>query len=244
MSPTVPHSSKSSTAEIAIAIGASIWVMHLLGDSLGTHLALPFAKDLLIDLGWMFLPVAAFVMVGSSNAVNLTDGLDGLAIVPVMIAAACFAVIAYVVGNAVFTNYLQLHAVAGAGELAVFCGALVGASLGFLWFNAPPAQVFMGDTGALSTGAALGTLAILLKKELLLVILGGVFVWEAISVMIQLGYFRWSKRRTGETKRFFLMAPIHHHFELKGWKETQVVIRFWIMGILFALMTFSTFKIR
>ena len=225
-------------AEVAIAVGASIWVMHLLGDSLGTHLALPFAKDLLIDLGWLFLPVAAFVMVGSSNAVNLTDGLDGLAIVPVMIAAACFAAIAYVVGNAVFTDYLQLHAVAGAGELAVFCGALVGASLGFLWFNAPPAMVFMGDTGSLSMGAAIGAVAVITKHELVLAIIGGLFVLETASVIVQVVSFKTTGRR------IFRMAPLHHHFEQKGWAEPTIVIRFWVIAVMLALIGLSSLKLR
>jgi len=206
--------------------------------------SVPFFKNLEIPFGILYIPWVTLVLTASSNAVNLTDGLDGLAAGLLAICALTLAAISYISGRVDFSDYLNIIYLPKAGELTIFSTALGGACLGFLWFNAPPAQVFMGDTGALSTGAALGTLAILLKKELLLVILGGVFVWEAISVMIQLGYFRWSKRRTGETKRFFLMAPIHHHFELKGWKETQVVIRFWIMGILFALMTFSTFKIR
>jgi phospho-N-acetylmuramoyl-pentapeptide-transferase len=225
-------------AEIAIATGASIWVMQLLGNSMGNHLALPFVKDLLVDLGWMFLPFAAFVMVGSSNAVNLTDGLDGLAIVPVMIAAACFAGIAYVVGNAVFTDYLQLHAVPGAGELTVFCGALVGASLGFLWFNAPPAMVFMGDTGSLSMGAAIGSIAVITKHELVLVIIGGLFVLETASVIVQVISFKTTGRR------IFRMAPLHHHFEQKGWAESTIVIRFWIIAVMLALVGLSSLKLR
>ena len=211
---------------------------------IGPVTSVPFFKNLEIPFGVLYIPWVTLVLTASSNAVNLTDGLDGLAAGLLAICALALAAISYISGRVDFSSYLNIIYLPKAGELTIFAAALGGACLGFLWFNAPPAQVFMGDTGALSTGAALGTLAILLKKELLLVILGGVFVWEAISVMIQLGYFRWSKSRTGETKRFFLMAPVHHHFELKGWKETQVVIRFWIIGILFALMTFSTFKIR
>ncbi len=225
-------------AEIAIGIGAAVWITSLLGEPLNAHLALPFAKDVLVDLGWFFLPFAAFVMVGSSNAVNLTDGLDGLAIVPVMIAAACFAMIAYVVGNAVFTDYLQLHAVPGTGELAVFCGSLVGASLGFLWFNAPPAMVFMGDTGSLSMGASIGAIAVITKHELVLAIIGGLFVLETASVVVQVVSFKVTGRR------IFRMAPLHHHFEQKGWAESTIVIRFWVIAIMLALVGLSSLKLR
>tara|TARA_B100001105_G_scaffold82149_1_gene65154 strand:+ start:1315 stop:2418 length:1104 start_codon:yes stop_codon:yes gene_type:complete len=228
---------------LGLIIGAWLYFGTEFRD-IGPVTSVPFFKNLEIPFGILYIPWVTLVLTASSNAVNLTDGLDGLAAGLLAICALTLAAISYISGRVDFSDYLNIIYLPKAGELTIFSTALGGACLGFLWFNAPPAQVFMGDTGALSTGAALGTLAILLKKELLLVILGGVFVWEAISVMIQLGYFRWSKRRTGETKRFFLMAPIHHHFELKGWKETQVVIRFWIMGILFALMTFSTFKIR
>jgi phospho-N-acetylmuramoyl-pentapeptide-transferase len=201
-------------------------------------LTIPFFKDLLLDLGWFYLVFAVFVIVGASNAVNLTDGLDGLAIVPVLIAASCFALIAWLVGNAVFANYLQVHFVPGTGEIAVLCGALIGASLGFLWFNAPPAQVFMGDTGSLALGGALGSIAVATRHELVLAIIGGLFVVEALSVMLQVFYFK----RTG--KRIFLMAPIHHHFEKKGWKEPTIVIRFWIIAFVLALIGLSTLKIR
>jgi phospho-N-acetylmuramoyl-pentapeptide-transferase len=198
----------------------------------------PFFKNLLVQLGWFFPVVAALVIVGSSNAVNLTDGLDGLAIVPVMIAFTCFAIIAYLAGNAIFANYLQIHAVPGAGELAVFCGALVGASLGFLWFNAPPAMVFMGDTGSLSVGGALGAISIITKHELVLAVIGGLFVLETVSVIMQVVSFRLTGRRV------FRMAPLHHHFEQKGWAEATIVIRFWIIATILALVGLSTLKLR
>ena len=201
-------------------------------------LALPFVKSLLVDIGWFSVPFTAFVVIGSSNAVNLTDGLDGLAIVPIMVAAACFALIAYVVGNSVFTEYLQVHHVPGAGELAVFCGALVGAGLGFLWFNAPPAMVFMGDTGSLSTGAALGLIAVMTKHEIVLAIVGGLFVLEAVSVIVQVASFKLLGRRV------FAMAPLHHHFEKKGFAEPTIVIRFWVIAVILALIGLSTLKLR
>ena len=205
-------------------------------DALG--LSVPFLKDLLIDLGWFFFPFAILVMVGASNAVNLTDGLDGLAIVPVMIAGGCFALIAYLVGNTVFSQYLQIHHVVGAGELAVFCGALIGAGLGFLWFNAPPAMVFMGDTGSLAMGGALGAISVVTKHELVLAIIGGLFVLETVSVIVQVFSFK----LTG--KRVFRMAPLHHHFEQKGWAEPTIVIRFWIIAVILALIGLSTLKLR
>ena len=205
-------------------------------DVLG--LSVPFLKDLLIDLGWFFFPFAILVMVGASNAVNLTDGLDGLAIVPVMIAGACFALIAYLVGNTVFSQYLQIHHVVGAGELAVFCGALIGAGLGFLWFNAPPAMVFMGDTGSLSMGGALGAISVVTKHELVLAIIGGLFVLETVSVIVQVFSFKLTGRRV------FRMAPLHHHFEQKGWAEPTIVIRFWIIAVILALIGLSTLKLR
>jgi phospho-N-acetylmuramoyl-pentapeptide-transferase len=202
-----------------------------------TDLAIPFLKDM-VPLGSFFIVFAILVIVGASNAVNLTDGLDGLATVPVMIVALCFGMIAYLVGNLVFANYLQIHHVAGAGELAVFCGALVGACLGFLWFNAPPAQVFMGDTGSLSLGSAIGTIAVIIKHELVLAIIGGLFVMETASVIIQVLSFR----LTG--KRVFRMAPLHHHFEKLGWPETTVVVRFWIIACIFGLIGLATLKLR
>lgn len=205
---------------------------------LAGKLAIPFFKSVLIDLGWLYAVFAIFVMLGASNAVNLTDGLDGLAIVPVMIASGCFALISYLVGNAVYANYLQLHFVQGTGELAVFCAALVGSGLGFLWFNAPPARVFMGDTGSLALGGALGTIAVITKHEFVLAIIGGLFVIEAMSVMIQVASFK----MTG--KRVFRMAPIHHHFEKLGWAEPTIVIRFWIIAVIFALIGLSTLKLR
>ncbi|MEE9194869.1 MAG: phospho-N-acetylmuramoyl-pentapeptide-transferase, partial [Alphaproteobacteria bacterium] len=224
--------------EILVALMASLWIMEITRDPLSSSLALPFFKDALINLGWFFPVFAVLVMVGASNAVNLTDGLDGLAIVPVMIAAACFALIAYLVGNAVFANYLQIHFVPGTGELAVFCGALVGAALGFLWFNAPPAMIFMGDTGSLSMGGALGTIAVITKHELVLAIIGGLFVLETVSVIVQVVSFKLTGRRV------FRMAPLHHHFEQKGWAEATIVIRFWIIAMILAIIGLSTLKLR
>ena len=224
--------------EIAIAVSAAFWIVGMASPEHENGLALPFVKSMLVDLGWFFIPFAAIVLVGASNAVNLTDGLDGLAIVPIMIAAACFGVISYFVGNAVFSEYLQLHYVPGTGELAVFCGALVGAGLGFLWFNAPPAMVFMGDTGSLAAGAALGTIAVMTKHELVLVIVGGLFVLETVSVIVQVGSFRIFGRRV------FQMAPLHHHYEKKGIAEPTIVIRFWIISFLFCLLALSLLKIR
>lgn len=205
---------------------------------LATGLAIPFMKDYLLPLGILIMPFAVLVMVGTANAVNLTDGLDGLAIVPVMIAAACFGLISYLVGNAIFADYLGVTFVPGAGELAIVCGALIGAGMGFLWFNAPPAMVFMGDTGSLSMGAGLGAIAIIVKHELVLLIIGGLFVVETLSVIIQVTSFK----LTG--KRVFRMAPIHHHFEKKGWSEPTVVIRFWIISVILALVGLATLKLR
>jgi phospho-N-acetylmuramoyl-pentapeptide-transferase len=222
----------------AIALLAAIWIAQMTGGALGTGLALPFFKNLLLPLGWAFFLFAVLVMIGTSNAVNLTDGLDGLAIVPTMIAAACFLIIAYLVGHANFAPYLGVPYIPGTGELAVFCGALVGAALGFLWFNAPPAMVFMGDTGSLATGGAIGTVAVVTKHELVLIIIGGLFVLEAVSVIVQVLSFK----LTG--KRVFRMAPLHHHFEQKGWEEPTVVIRFWIIAVILALIGLSTLKLR
>jgi phospho-N-acetylmuramoyl-pentapeptide-transferase len=206
--------------------------------SLAHGLTVPFFKDVVINLSWFFYPWSMLVIVGSSNAVNLTDGLDGLAIVPVMICSVCFTIIAYLVGNHVFAHYLQLHYVANVGEIGIFLGSLIGAGLGFLWFNAPPAKVFMGDTGSLATGGALGTIALITKHELVLCIIGGLFVLEAVSVILQVGYYKLTK------KRIFLMAPIHHHFEKLGWAESTVVIRFWIIASILALVGLATLKIR
>lgn len=207
--------------------------------ALSTTLAVPFFKNFLIDLGWFFIPFAGVIVIaGAANAVNLTDGLDGLAIGTIMIAAACFGIISYLVGNVVFANYLQVLSVPGAGELAVFCGALIGAGLGFLWYNAPPAAVFMGDTGSLALGGALGAIAVMTKHEIVLAIIGGLFVVETLSVIIQVVSFK----TTG--KRVFKMAPIHHHFEKLGWAETTVTVRFWIIAIVLALIGLSTLKLR
>jgi len=224
--------------QILIAAVAALWVLALTREPLATGLSIPFFKTVLINLGWFFIPFAVFVTVGASNAVNLTDGLDGLAIVPVMIAAACFGFIAYLVGNSIYSEYLQLLYVPGTGELAVFCGALVGASLGFLWFNAPPAMVFMGDTGSLAVGGALGAISVVTKHELVLAIIGGLFVLETISVIVQVASFK----LTG--KRVFAMAPLHHHFEKKGWAESTIVIRFWIIASILALIGLATLKLR
>ena len=224
--------------QAGLGLAVAYWLNELTPDPIADRLALPVFKDVLIPF-WVFFPlVGTLVMMGSSNAVNLTDGLDGLAIVPVMIAAAVFALIAYLVGNRVFSDYLQLHYVPGTGELAVFAAALIGAALGFLWFNAPPAAVFMGDTGSLSLGGALGALAVATKHEIVLFIVGGLFVVETVSVMIQVFWYK----RTG--RRVFLMAPLHHHFEKKGWAEPTIVIRFWIIAMILALVGLSTLKIR
>lgn len=225
-------------AEFIIAGAAVLCFMWLGKEPLSSSLALPFAKDILIYFGPFFLAVGALVIVGAGNAVNITDGLDGLAIVPVMIAAGSYALIAYLVGNFVFAEYLQLHFVKGTGELAIICGALVGAGLGFLWFNAPPAMIFMGDTGSLSLGGCLGAIAVATKHEIVLMIIGGLFVLETVSVIVQVASFK----MTG--KRVFAMAPLHHHFEQKGWKEPTIVIRFWIISFMLALIGLSTLKLR
>ncbi len=225
-------------AQFAIAAIATFVIINIAPPALATGLAIPFVKDFLLPLGWFFLPIAALVMMGASNSVNLTDGLDGLAIVPVMMAAASFALIAYLVGNANFSQYLQLHYVPGTGELAVFCGALCGAGLGFLWFNAPPAMVFMGDTGSLSMGGALGAISVITKHELVLAIIGGLFVLETVSVIVQVVSFKTTGRRV------FRMAPLHHHFEKKGWAEPTIVIRFWIIAAVLALVGLATLKLR
>jgi phospho-N-acetylmuramoyl-pentapeptide-transferase len=224
--------------EAVIAVVACVAIAHLGRPPTATSLVFPFFKDLVINLGWAFVLVGGFVIVGAGNAVNLTDGLDGLAIVPVMIAAASFGLISYLAGNAVFAEYLQIHYVAGTGELAVLCGAVIGASLGFLWFNAPPASIFMGDTGSLSLGGLLGTVAVAIKHEIVLAVVGGLFVLEAVSVIVQVVSFK----LTG--KRVFKMAPIHHHFEQLGWTEPQIVIRFWIVAVVLALAGLATLKLR
>ncbi|WP_371347666.1 phospho-N-acetylmuramoyl-pentapeptide-transferase [Ancylobacter sp. IITR112] len=232
-------SGKSRLAiEALIAGTAAVVIMHVGREPLSSSLAFPFFKDLLLDLGWFFVILGAFVIVGAGNAVNLTDGLDGLAIVPVMVAAASFGMISYLSGNVLFADYLQIHYVAGVGELAVICGAIIGAGIGFLWFNAPPAQIFMGDTGSLALGGLLGTIAVATKHEIVLAVIGGLFVLEAVSVIVQVASFK----LTG--KRVFKMAPIHHHFEQKGWTEPQIVIRFWIIAVVLALIGLSTLKLR
>tara|TARA_B100001123_G_scaffold124308_2_gene144789 strand:- start:5647 stop:6732 length:1086 start_codon:yes stop_codon:yes gene_type:complete len=202
------------------------------------NLYFPFFKNLVINLGWFFIPFYIFILIGSSNAVNLTDGLDGLATVPVILVAACFALISYVSGNVVFSGYLQIPYIEGVGEASIFCGSIIGACLGFLWFNAPPAKIFMGDTGSLALGGSLGAVGIITKHEIVLAITGGLFVLEAVSVIVQVISFK----LTG--KRVFKMAPIHHHFEKKGWAESTVVIRFWIISIILALIGLATLKLR
>jgi phospho-N-acetylmuramoyl-pentapeptide-transferase len=224
--------------ELLIA-GLATYAMSAAGGKFGTALTIPFFKEVVIDLGpVLFVCLGILVISGAGNAVNLTDGLDGLAIVPVMIAASAFGVIAYMVGNRVFSDYLQIHHVAGTGELAVICGALLGAGLGFLWFNAPPAMIFMGDTGSLALGGALGTIAVAVKHEIVLAIIGGLFVLETVSVIVQVLSFK----MTG--KRVFRMAPLHHHFEQKGWAEATVVVRFWIIAVILALFGLTTLKLR
>lgn len=225
-------------AGFVVALIATLWSIWLTPEPLQMQLALPFAKDTFINLGLLFIPFALIVIVGSANSVNLTDGLDGLAIVPVMIAASSLAIIAYCVGNVKAAEYLHLHYVPGTGEIAVFVGALLGAGLGFLWYNAPPAMVFMGDTGSLALGGALGAIGVATKHELVLAVIGGLFVVETLSVMIQVISFK----STG--KRVFRMAPIHHHFEQKGWQEPTIVIRFWIVAVLLALAGLFTLKLR
>ncbi len=217
---------------------AAYWATMYHPEALQNQLAMPVFKNTLINLGYLFVPFATIVIVGSANAVNLTDGLDGLAIMPVMIAAAALGIIAYAVGRVDFTEYLDVHYVAGTGEILVFVAGLIGGGLGFLWYNAPPAAVFMGDTGSLALGGALGAIAVATKHEIVLAIVGGLFVVEAMSVIIQVLYFK----RTG--KRVFLMAPIHHHYEKKGWAEPQIVIRFWIISLILAMIGLATLKVR
>ena len=224
--------------EMAIAGVATYIIIHLGSPGFSDALTVPFFKNVMIPLGLFFVLFGVVVIAGAGNAVNLTDGLDGLAIVPVMIAAATFGLIAYLTGRADFAKYLQIHYVAGAGELAVICGALIGAGLGFLWFNAPPAMIFMGDTGSLALGGALGAIAVATKHEIVLAIVGGLFVLETLSVIIQVASFK----LTG--KRVFRMAPLHHHFEQKGWKESTVVVRFWIISVILALVGLATLKLR
>lgn len=224
--------------QAGVGLVAAVWISRLTHGPLGTTLTVPIFKDVALQLGVLFPVFGMLVMMGASNAVNLTDGLDGLAIVPTMITAGVFTLIAYLVGNRIFADYLQLHPIIGAGELAVFCSSLVGAGMGFLWFNAPPARVFMGDIGSLALGGALGTVAVAVKHEIVLMIVGGLFVVETVSVMVQVFWYK----RTGN--RIFLMAPLHHHFEKKGWAEPTIVIRFWIISMILALVGLATLKIR
>ncbi len=224
--------------QIILAIMGLMVLTYLVDYEEFKNLYFPFFKNLVINLSWFFIPFSVFVIVGSSNAVNLTDGLDGLATVPVILVAACFAFISYVTGNIVFSEYLQIPYIEGTGEISIFCGAIIGACLGFLWFNAPPAKIFMGDTGSLSLGGSLGAVGIITKHEIVLAITGGLFVLEAMSVMVQVISFK----LTG--KRIFRMAPIHHHYEKKGWPESTVVIRFWIISIILAMIGLATLKLR
>jgi phospho-N-acetylmuramoyl-pentapeptide-transferase len=224
--------------QAAIGLVAAIWIVSLTREPLNTGLTIPVFKEVLIPLGFAFPVFAMLVMLGSSNAVNLTDGLDGLAIVPTILVACVFALIAYLVGNRVFADYLQLNPVTGVDQLCVFCSALIGAGLGFLWFNTPPAAVFMGDTGSLALGGALGGVAVAVKHEFVLAIAGGLFVVETVSVIVQVFWYK----RTG--RRVFLMAPLHHHFEKKGWSEPTIVIRFWIISMILCLVALATLKIR
>ena len=225
-------------SQIFLAIIGVCFYVYFVENQNITNLYFPFFKNLIINLGWFFIPFAVFVLIGASNAVNLTDGLDGLATVPVILVAGCFAFISYVTGNILFSDYLQIPYIEGTGEISIFCGAIIGSCLGFLWFNAPPAKIFMGDTGSLSLGGSLGVVGITTKHEIVLAITGGLFVLEAVSVMVQVISFK----LTG--KRIFKMAPIHHHFEKKGWPESTVVIRFWIISIILAMIGLATLKLR
>ena len=224
--------------QIVLGLISLIILYKFIDSEITNNLYFPFFKNLVINLGWFFIPFYLFVIVGSSNAVNLTDGLDGLATVPVILVAGCFAFISYVSGNIIFSEYLLIPYIEGVGEIAVFCGAIIGASIGFLWFNAPPAKIFMGDTGSLALGGSLGTIAVVTKHEIVLAITGGLFVLEAVSVIVQVVSFK----LTG--KRIFMMAPIHHHFEKKGWPESTVVIRFWIISLILAMIGLATLKLR
>ena len=226
-------------AQFSISIIAGIWIQSVAPQDYNSHVALPFLKDFLLNLGYFYIPFIAFVLVGSSNAVNLTDGLDGLAIVPVVIASGCFALIAYLVGSLKFSHYLQVQYIEHSAELAVFCASIIGAGIGFLWYNAQPAEIMMGDVGSLALGGAIGIVGIITKHEITLAIIGGLFVVEALSVIIQVYYFRFTKG-----KRFFKMAPLHHHFEKSGWSESKVVTRFWILSVIFAVIGLVTLKIR
>ncbi len=236
--------------QIGLSLVIGLFLMnysHLFGQNFHQHVTettLPFVKQAMLDFGWFYPIMVVIVITGTSNGVNLTDGLDGLAIGVTSIGAAAFAVMSYVTGNVRFSDYLNIIYLDGAGELTIFCSALLGAGLGFLWYNGFPAAVFMGDTGALALGAALGTLAVLIKKEFFLLVIGGIFVSEAISVILQRGYFKYTKRKYGEGRRIFRMAPLHHHFEQLGWHESKVVVRFWIVQVLLVLISLTMFKVR
>ncbi|MDC0877303.1 phospho-N-acetylmuramoyl-pentapeptide-transferase [Methylophilaceae bacterium] len=228
-----------------LGLGVAIYLLLSSTTPQETELLIPFFKDLSIPIGLTgFLVLTYIVIVGSSNAVNLTDGLDGLAIMPVVMVISALGIFAYLTGNSIFSSYLNIPYINGAGELTIFCAAIVGAGLGFLWFNAYPAEVFMGDLGSLSLGAVMGTLAVIVRQELILMIMAGLFVVETLSVVLQVSYFRYTKKRYGVGKRIFLMAPLHHHYEKKGWKETQVVIRFWIITMMLVLIGLASLKIR
>ena len=228
-----------------VAIVVALYLFLNANTSQETSLLVPFIKDLSIPLGFIgFTALTYLVVVGSSNAVNLTDGLDGLAIMPAVMIISALGIFAYLGGNVIFSDYLDIPYIKGAGELVIYCAALAGAGLGFLWFNAYPAEVFMGDLGSLSIGAAMGTIAVIVRQEIVLLIMAGIFVVETISVMLQVSYFRYSKKKYGKGRRIFLMAPLHHHFEKKGWKETQVVVRFWIITMMLVLIGLASLKIR
>ena len=228
-----------------LGLGVAIYLLISSTTPQETELLIPFFKDLSIPIGITgFLLLTYIVIVGSSNAVNLTDGLDGLAIMPVVMVISALGIFAYLTGNSIFSTYLNIPYIDGAGELTIFCAAIAGAGLGFLWFNAYPAEVFMGDLGSLSLGAAMGTLAVIVRQEIILMIMAGLFVVETLSVALQVSYFRYTKKRYGEGRRIFLMAPLHHHYEKKGWKETQVVVRFWIITMMLVLIGLASLKIR
>ncbi|MEK6734127.1 MAG: phospho-N-acetylmuramoyl-pentapeptide-transferase [Pseudomonadota bacterium] len=225
--------------QFLIAIIAGLWIQDIAPIEYSSHIAIPFVKNFMLNLSYLYIPFVIIVLTGSSNAVNLTDGLDGLAIMPIVIAASCFALIAYIAGSSKFAAYLQIQYVENSAELAVFCCALIGSGLGFLWYNAQPAEIMMGDVGSLACGGAIGIVSVIVKHEITLAIIGGLFVIEAISVIIQVYYYRF----TGG-KRFFKMAPIHHHFEKSGWSESKIVARFWIIAVIFAIIGLATLKIR
>jgi phospho-N-acetylmuramoyl-pentapeptide-transferase len=228
-----------------IGLGVAIYLLMTASSPQQTELLIPFFKNLSLPLGTFgFLFLTYLVIVGSSNAVNLTDGLDGLAIMPLVMVISALGVFAYLSGNTIFSSYLGIPYIVGIGELTIFCAAIAGAGLGFLWFNAYPAEVFMGDLGSLSLGAAMGTLAVIVRQEIVLFIMAGVFVVETISVALQVSYFRYTKNKYGQGRRIFLMAPLHHHYEKKGWKETQVVVRFWIISMILVLIGLASLKIR